>query len=115
MSKRDPCLFLSDILEAIGRIEEYIEGYGFGDFVSDRKTVDAVLRNLEIIGEAAKHLPDAMRERYSEVPWRRIIGLRNVVIHSYFGVDLNIVWRIARFQIGELKRQIVRILEEECP
>ncbi len=114
MSKRDPCLFLTDILEAVGRIEEYIEGYDFERFVNDRKTVDAVLRNLEIIGEAARNIPDEVRERYPSVPWRRIVGLRNVVVHHYFGVDLSVVWVIVSSQLEELKEEIEKIVEGEC-
>ncbi|WP_258084431.1 HepT-like ribonuclease domain-containing protein [Thermococcus thermotolerans] len=114
MSKRDPCLFLGDMLEAINRIEEYTEVYEFEDFIRDRKTVDAVLRNLEIIGEAARYVPEEIKEEYSDIPWRRIIGLRNVVIHHYFGVDLNIVWRIIRFQLPELKESVEKMVEEFC-
>ncbi|KUH32183.1 hypothetical protein APY94_10755 [Thermococcus celericrescens] len=114
MSKRDPCLFLNDILEAIERIEEYLEGYDFETFVKDRKTVDAVLRNLEIIGEAAKNVPEDIRGKYSSVPWRRVVGLRNVVVHHYFGVDLSIVWVIVSSQVGELKEEVEKILLEEC-
>ena len=114
MSKRDPCLFLGEMLEAINRIEEYTGGYEFEDFVGDNKTVDAVLRNLEIIGEAAKYVPEEIKDKYAEVPWRRVIGLRNVVIHHYFGVDLNIVWTILRFQLPELKGSIEKIMEELC-
>ena len=105
MSKRNPCLFLADILEAVGRIEEYIEGYDFERFVNDRKTVDAVLRNLEIIGEASRNIPKEVRERYPSVPWRRIVGLRNVVVHHYFGVDLSVVWVIVSSQLDELKKK----------
>ncbi|ASI98811.1 HepT-like ribonuclease domain-containing protein [Thermococcus celer] len=114
MSKRDPCLFLTDILEAIERIEEYTEGYDFETFVKDRKTVDAVLRNLEIIGEAAKNIPESIREKYSSIPWRRVVGLRNVVVHHYFGVDLSVVWVIVSSQIGELKEEVERIIQGEC-
>ncbi|ASJ04562.1 HepT-like ribonuclease domain-containing protein [Thermococcus barossii] len=114
MSKRDPCLFLDDILEAIFRIEEYTEGYEFEDFIRDRKTVDAVLRNLEVIGEAARYVPEEIKEQHADVPWKRIIGLRNVVIHHYFGVDLNIVWTIVRLQLPDLKKSVEKIVEELC-
>ncbi|ASJ09161.1 hypothetical protein A3L11_07935 [Thermococcus siculi] len=114
MSKRDPCLFLNDILEAIEKIEEYLDGYDFETFVKDRKTVDAVLRNLEIIGEAAKNVPEDIREKYSSVPWRRVVGLRNVVVHHYFGVDLSVVWVIVSSQVGGLKEEVEKILLEEC-
>ncbi|AHF80366.1 Hypothetical protein TES1_0982 [Thermococcus paralvinellae] len=73
MSKRDYRLFLQDILESIERIEEYTEGYNFETFAKDRKTCDAVLRNLEIIGEAAKHIPENIRMQHPEIPWKRVI------------------------------------------
>ena len=114
MSERDLCLFLNDMLEAISRIEEYTEGYDFEDFINDRKTVDAVLRNLEIIGEASRYVPDEIRSTYLNVPWRRVIGLRNVVIHHYFGVDLGIVWTIIRLQLPELKESVEKIIKELC-
>jgi len=112
MSKRDYRLFLQDILESIERIEEYTEGYDFETFTKDRKTVDAVLRNLEIIGEAAKHIPENIRMQHPEIPWKRVIGLRNVVIHHYFGVDLSIVWVIIKKQLPELKNAVISLLEE---
>ncbi|RLF78916.1 hypothetical protein DRN32_06000 [Thermococci archaeon] len=112
MSKRDYRLFLQDILESIERIEEYTEGYDFETFTKDRKTVDAVLRNLEIIGEAAKHIPENIRMQHPEIPWKRVIGLRNVVIHHYFGVDLSIVWVIIKKQLPELKDAVISLLEE---
>ena len=112
MSKRDYRLFLQDILESIERIEEYTEGYDFETFTKDRKTVDAVLRNLEIIGEAAKHIPENIRTQHPEIPWKRVIGLRNVVIHHYFGVDLSIVWVIIKKQLPELKNAVISLLEE---
>ena len=112
MSKRDYRLFLQDILESIERIEEYTEGYDFETFTKDRKTVDAVLRNLEIIGEAARHIPENIRTQHPEIPWKRVIGLRNVVIHHYFGVDLSIVWVIIKKQLPELKNAVISLLEE---
>ena len=112
MSKRDYRLFLQDILESIGRIEEYTEGYDFETFTKDRKTVDAVLRNLEIIGEAAKHIPESIRMQHPEIPWKRVIGLRNVVIHHYFGVDLSIIWVIVKKQLPELKNAVISLLGE---
>ena len=82
--------------------------------ISDKKTVDAVLRNLEIIGEAARNVPEDISRKYSTVPWRRVVGLRNVVVHQYFGVDLSVVWVIVSSQLGELKEGIEKIIEDEC-
>ena len=112
MSKRDYLLFFHDILESIERIEEYTKEYDFKSFTQDRKTVDAVLRNLEIIGEAAKHIPEDIRMQHPEIPWKRVIGLRNVVIHHYFGVDLSIVWVIIKKQLPELKKAVISLLGE---
>ncbi len=112
MSKRDQKLFLEDILESIGRIEEYIESMSYDDFIDDRKTIDAVVRNLEIIGEAVKNLSDEIKRKYCEVNWKGIAGMRDKLIHAYFGVDPQIVWETVKVRIPELKIQIRKILEE---
>ncbi len=74
--------------------------------------MDAVVRNLEIIGEAARQIPSEVRERYPEVPWRRVIGLRNVVVHEYFAVDVEIVWTVVRQSLPELKEALRRMMAE---
>ena len=94
MSKGDWKLFISDILECIERIESYVAGFSYDDFVSDDRTKDAVVRNLEIIGEAAKQIPEQIKERHPEIPWKQITGMRNRLIHGYFVVDYGIVWDI---------------------
>ncbi len=76
----------------------------YEDFENDERTVDAVIRNLEIIGEAARNIPDEFRNKYSDIPWRRIVGLRNVVIHEYFGVDLENIWEIIVNDFTEFKK-----------
>lgn len=80
-------LFLEDMLSSIQKIEDYIGGMSFKDFQSDSRTVDAVLGNLEIIGEASKNIPPEIREGYPDIPWGRMAGLRNIVSHEYFGID----------------------------
>ena len=85
-------MYLEDILTAIKRIFEYIEGYTFINFKQDYKTVDAVIRNFEIIGEAAKSLPKDIKDQYPEVPWSEMYLLRNKISHEYFGVDYEIIW-----------------------
>ena len=112
MYKRDQIFFLEDILEAIERIEEYTEDMDYKDFKNDRKTVDAVLRNLEVIGEAVKNLSEDIKKRYPEIEWRRIAGMRDRLIHGYFGVNLQIIWETIQKRIPELKAQISSILEE---
>jgi len=96
MPKRKPELLLNDILEAIERIQAYIAGLEFDDFAADSKTVDAVVRNLEIIGEAARQLPEDFTKLNDHIPWYQIIGIRNRIIHEYFGVDISIIWKILR-------------------
>ena len=109
MSRRDISFFLDDILEGIDAIEEYIHGFSKEEFASDRKTFDAVVRNLEVIGEACSNIPDSLRDQYAQIPWRKIVGLRNVVIHHYFGVDPETVWFIITRQLPELRDQIEKM------
>lgn len=89
---RDPQLRLEDILEAATTIEAYIQGFNYETFLRDRRTVDAVTRNLEIIGEAVKHLPDDITEQVTGIPWRAIAGFRDVLAHSYFRTEDSIIW-----------------------
>lgn len=103
-------MYLEDILTAINRISEYIDNYTFIDFKRDYKTVDAVIRNFEIIGEASKNLPEEIKEKYSEIPWAEMYLLRNKVSHEYFGVDYEIIWDVATNYLPENKSQIENIL-----
>jgi len=112
MSKRTSGLLLEDILDSCRKILEYTEGITFEEFESDSKTIDAVIRNFEIIGEAAKLLPDDIKEKYTEVEWHRIRGFRNRIIHDYFGVDLQIIWKITHEQIPDLISGIIHILND---
>jgi|YNPNPStandDraft_1061719.scaffolds.fasta_scaffold33590_4 uncharacterized protein with HEPN domain len=112
MSKRDVRLFLRDMVEAITKIERYTAGLDFSAFEANDMVVDAVVRNLEIIGEAARHIPEHLRRRSPAVHWQRVVGLRNIVIHAYFDVDLEIVWVIATQQLPAL-RQALEALQSE--
>jgi len=106
MPKRDSNLLIEDSETAISRIERYISGLNREHFLTDDKTVDAVVRNLEIIGEASRHLPEEFRERHSTIPWHKIAGLRNRIVHDYFGVDLELIWQIVSIEIPSLKDNI---------
>ncbi len=106
-------IYLEDILEAIDRIQEYIQDVTRGTFERDRMRVDAVVRNLEIIGEAVKQVPDSVREKYPSVEWRKIAGLRDILIHKYFDVNLEIVWGVVQSNIPILKKEIQQILQEK--
>ncbi|MBN1362713.1 MAG: DUF86 domain-containing protein [Sedimentisphaerales bacterium] len=109
MSNRPVGLLLDDMSEAIERITRYSAGMSFDAFAQDEKTVDAVVRNLEIIGEAANRLPDEFKETYSDVEWYKIVGLRNRIVHEYFGIDLAIVWQILHRELILLRASIQRI------
>jgi len=111
MKKRSPRMFIEDILEAMDRIERYIRGLTHETFVRNEMVVDAVIRNLEIIGEASRNIPKDVREAYAEIPWKRMIGLRNIAIHEYFGIDLDIIWEIITRNLPETKPMIVEMLE----
>jgi uncharacterized protein with HEPN domain len=109
---RDYRVYLDDILEAAGKIEEYIEGYTRREFVEDSRTVDAVIRNLMVIGEAANHVPDEVRTRYPAAQWRDMIGLRNIVVHEYFGVNLDVIWKIVQNDLPQVRVLVKKILGE---
>lgn len=109
MSKREPAILLENIRTAIGKIERYIAGLDQAAFLSDEKTIDAVVRNLEIIGEAARQLPGEWKDRHPVIRWSQIAGMRNRIVHDYTGVDLEIVWNILQTSMPELRSQIDQI------
>jgi len=113
MSKRDWKLFIYDILECIKKIEKYVTNLSYDDFFGDEKTKDAVVRNLEIIGEAAKHIPEEIKRKYPEIPWQQIMGLKIRLVHAYFIVDYYVVWNIITKELPDLKTKIVEILKRE--
>jgi uncharacterized protein with HEPN domain len=109
MSKRPVDLLLDDICEAIERIERYISGMSFDVFSKDRKSVDAVVRNLEIIGEASNRLPAEFKNSHSQIQWHKVVGLRHRIVHEYFGIDLQIVWQILQKDLPSLREAISQI------
>ncbi len=111
--KREYLDFLKDIADAAGKAERFTEGMDAEGFAKSEMTVDAVARALEIIGEAAKNIPPEVKERHPGVPWKRMAGLRDVLAHGYFAVDLSRVWAITRKEIPALKTAITRVLEDE--
>lgn len=106
MSKREPGLLLDDVRVACGKIGRYLAGLDQATFLTDEKTIDAVVRNLEIVGEAVKQLPAEFKERHPHVPWHQIAGLRNRIVHDYAGVDLEIVWHISQEALPDFLLQI---------
>ena len=107
---RDHSLYLEDILEACDKIISYTEDISQREFNENTMRFDAVVRNLEIIGEASRQLPESITTAISEVPWREIIGMRNILIHSYFGIDPDVVWSVVTTKIEPLKIAIERHL-----
>ena len=107
-------VFLKHILESISNIEEFTKGISKEDFMNSTKTQDAVVRRIEIMGEATKNLPKDFREKYKEVPWSEIARTRDKLIHGYFGVDYNITWKVIEEKLPDIKKKIKVILEQEA-
>ena len=108
---RDPALRLEDILEAASAVESYVSGFDYGSFVADRRTVDAVTRNLKIIGEAIKHLPSELTDPVTEIPWRAIAGFRDILAHSYFRTEDSIIWDAATIHNPALITTVQELLK----
>jgi uncharacterized protein with HEPN domain len=113
--KRDYILFLVDILSAIEKIERYTKDLTFEGFRKNDMAADAIVRNFEIIGEAAKNVPERVKRKYPFVEWKEAIGFRNVLIHDYFGIDLEAVWDTVRKNIPSLKINIMKVVRAEQP
>jgi len=105
-------LFIEDMLEAMTKIERYIKAMDYNAFSQNTLVIDAVVRNLEVIGEAATNIPENIRDSYLNIPWRRMVGLRNIVIHEYFGIDLKIIWEIVSRNLPETKPGLIAMLND---
>lgn len=95
--------YFDDILNSIDDIKSFIKGMEFNDFQKDKKTINAVVRSMEIMGEAAKKIPKTIRDKYPAVPWKKMAGMRDKMIHEYSGIDLEIIWKVATEDISKLK------------
>jgi len=113
MPKRDWKILAEDIITSAERIEQYVSGLTFEEFVEQTLVSDAVARNLEISGEAASKIPDDVQIKYDDIPWKKLKGVRNRVIHEYFSVDLEIVWYIVQHELSPLKDELIRSLSEK--
>lgn len=108
---RDPTLYLKDILDAMDAIEKFVEDIEFDEFKRDDKTSSAVIRKFEIIGEATKNIPDKIRQTHPGIPWKEMAGMRDKLIHFYFGIKYDLVWRTIEDVIPEVKPLIQKILK----
>ena len=111
--KREHIFFIKDILDAIEKIEQFVGDMGFEEFVQDDKTSSAVVRKLEIIGEATKNMPLTIRKKYSMLPWSSMAKMRDRLVHGYFVVDHEIVWKVVKEELPALKPKIEEILKKE--
>ena len=111
--KRDYKLFIKEIILAIESTEKFVEGMSLNELIKDDKTSSAVVRKFEIVGEATKHIPDWLKEKHPEIPWKRMAGMRDRLIHIYFGIDYKLVWDSIKIEIPNLKSKLQEMLELE--
>ncbi len=109
---RDAEVYVADILECICKIEQYTEGINRDDFMEDTHNQDAVFRRLEVIGEAVKGIPQEVRDKYPDIQWKEIAGLRDILIHGYFGVKTDRIWKVIEKDLPELKQQMLRVYQD---
>jgi uncharacterized protein with HEPN domain len=107
---REMADYLDDILTAIAEAEEFTRGMEYEEFTTDKKTINAVIRSLEVLGEATKHIPAPFRKKHQDIPWSKMAGLRDVLIHDYMGVDLMTVWKVVKERLPEVKEQVKKLV-----
>ena len=110
--KKDPKIFLEHILQCIERVEEYVEGVTKKQFLESVQLQDSIIRRIEIIGEAVKNIPKQVKDRYPAIAWKEIGGMRDILIHEYFGVDLGLTWKVATKDVHRLKNKILRVKKD---
>jgi len=111
--KREFILYLEDMLLSMDRIEEYLSSLDFKKFKRNYLVVDAIIRNFEIIGEASKSIPTNIQQKYPEIPWKKMYGLRNLIAHEYFGIDYEMIWEIAKRNLPQNRIDLIEIIKKE--
>lgn len=115
MRKRDYGDYIQDILDSINDIENFTQDITSEEFTKDRKTINAVIRSTEVIGEATKKIPKSIKDRHPAIPWKKMAGMRDKLIHEYFGIDVEILWKAAKDELPPLKPSIQKMLKKESP
>jgi uncharacterized protein with HEPN domain len=113
MKRRDLRDYLQDILEAVNDIDSFVADMSYEQFIKDKKTLNAVVRSIEIVGEASKRLPESLKVKNSELPWREIAGMRDKLIHAYFGMDAETIWKTVKENIPQLKQTIKKMSKDQ--
>ena len=104
--------YLDDIVNAMDDVDDFTKDMTFDNFNEDKKTINAVIRSFEVIGEAAKNVPDNIKEQYTDIPWKRMAGMRDKLIHEYFGVDLEIIWAVIKDELPPIRPKIKKIIQD---
>jgi uncharacterized protein with HEPN domain len=112
-NKRKYIHFVEDIANAVNKIERYTKNQEYEDFTDNEMAVDAVIRNFEVIGEAVNNIPEEVKKKFPDVEWVEAVGFRNILIHNYFGLDLEAVWDTIKKNIPDLKKHVTKVLESE--
>jgi uncharacterized protein with HEPN domain len=110
--KRDYRLYLDEMIEAIGKILRYTESLTIEQFKEEEKTIDAVIRNFAIMGEAAKHIPPTIRKKYPDIPWKEMAGMRDKLIHEYFGIKYDVVWQTIKKRLPQVKLLLEAMIKQ---